>query len=208
MKLAKILMILFALAALIGGLWAGYFYTQKNTLAGAKASTIFSPPQEVAQFSLIDTKGRAFNNNSLWGQWTFMFFGFTNCGQICPTTMSHLNQMYQFLLKEKQNPMPQIMLISVDPERDTLKKLGDYVQSFNPHFQGATGDKAEIDKLASSVSVLYVKSKDKKTGETTIDHSGTILLLDPNGKLIAIFSPPHDPAQMVKDFQLIVANSG
>jgi len=208
MKLAKILIILFALAALLGGIFASHFYRQKNSLDAAKAATIFSPPQEIAKFSLIDTKGRVFNNNSYWGHWTFIFFGFTSCAQICPPTMNNLNQMYQILLKEQQNPMPQVVLVSIDPEHDTMKKLGDYVQSFNPHFQGATGDKAEIDKLSSSLGILYLKTKDKKTGAESIDHSGAILLIDPAGKLAAIFSPPHDPAAMAKDFELIVKNSG
>lgn len=208
MKLAKILIILFALIALLGGLWASHFYTQKTSLEAAKSATIFSPPQDIAKFSLVDTKGRPFNNNTFWGHWTFIFFGFTSCAQICPPTMNNLNQMYQILLKDEQNPMPQVVLISIDPATDTLKKIGDYVQSFNPHFQGATGDKAEIDKLSSSLGILYLKTKDKKTGAESIDHSGAILLIDPAGKLAAIFSAPHDPASMAKDFRLIVTNSG
>ncbi len=194
MKLAKILIILFALIALLGGIFASHFYTQKTSLAAATSSTIFSPPQDIVKFSLIDTKGRPFNNNTFWGHWTFIFFGFTSCAQICPPTMNNLNQMYQLLLKQQQNPMPQVVLISIDPATDTLEKLGNYVQSFNPHFQGATGDKTEIDKLTSQLGILYQKTKDKNTGVEMIDHSGAILLID--------------PAAMAKDFQLIVANSG
>src|ERR1043165_1775630 len=138
MKLAKTLIILLALIALLGGFWASHYYTQKTSLAAAKTATIFSPPQDITKFSLVDTKGRPFNNNTLWGHWTFIFFGFTSCAQICPPTLNDLNQMYQLLLKDQQNPMPQVVLISIDPATDTLKKLGSYVQSFNPHFQGAT----------------------------------------------------------------------
>jgi len=208
MKLAKILIILFAVIALLGGIFASHFYTQKTSLESAKTATIFSPPQEISKFSLVDSQGRPFNNNTFWGHWTFIFFGFTTCAQICPTTMNDLNQMYQSLLKNQQNPMPQVVLISIDPATDTLEKLGNYVQSFNPHFQGATGDKSEIDKLTSHLGILYQKTKDKKTGLETIDHSGAILLVDPSGKLAAIFSAPHDPVAMAKDFQVIVSNSG
>ncbi len=208
MKLAKILIILFALVALLGGIFASHFYKQKTSLDGAKTATIFSPPQDIAKFSLVDTKGRPFNNNTFWGHWTFIFFGFTSCAQICPPTMNNLNHMYQILLKDQQNPMPQVVLISIDPATDTLNKLGDYVQSFNAHFQGATGDKSELDKLTSNLGILYQKTKDKKTGQENIDHSGAILLINPAGQLTAIFSAPHDPAAMAKDFQLIVANSG
>jgi protein SCO1/2 len=208
MKLSKIVIILLAAIALAAGIGAGYFHKRKNSLDAVQSSTILTPPQDISAFSLMDTKGRPFNNNSLWGHWTFMFFGFTACSQVCPPTMNNLNQMYQILLKQQQNPMPQVTLISIDPAHDTLEKLGAYVQSFNPHFQGATGDQKEIDNLSSSLSILSIKSKDQKTGEETIDHSGAILLINPAGKLTAIFSMPHDPQALAKDFQVIVANSG
>jgi protein SCO1/2 len=208
-KSMKLLAIIVAVIALLLGLLVSKYQTKSNQLSDTLSSTVFSPPQDIAQFALVDTKGRPFNNNSLWGHWTFLFFGFTQCTQICPPEMSNLNKIYTLLLQQQQNPMPQFVFISVDPDNDTLEKIGQYVTSFNPHFQGATGDKAEIDKLAASLNVLYIKTiKDKKTGETTFDHSGTILLIDPSGKLIAIFSMPHDPVAIAKDFQLIVKNSG
>jgi protein SCO1/2 len=189
--------------ALIGGIWLGYQHEEKNNYSSQQTSTIFSPPQEITKFSLVDTNGKPFDNNALWGQWTFLFFGFTQCPQICPIAMANLKQMYEILLQQKQSPMPQVVLISVDPEHDTLPKLKNYVVSFNPHFQGATGDPAALDKLAASLNILVFKDK-----QGNIDHSGTILLIDPAGKLIAVFSAPHDPAAMAKNFSLIVKNSG
>jgi protein SCO1/2 len=123
--------------------------------------------------------------------------------------MADLNKMYAILLQQEQNPMPQVVLVSVDPANDTLEKLGNYVASYNPHFQGATGDKAEIDKLAASLNILVTQTPmGQKVGAQAIDHSGAILLIDPTGKLIAVFSLPHDPAAMARDFELIVKNSG
>jgi protein SCO1 len=104
--------------------------------------------------------------------------------------------------------MPQVMFISIDPATDTLDKLGNYVQSFNPRFQGATGDRKELDQLTQSVNMLYTKMKDSKTAEEAINYSRIILLIDPSGKLAAIFSSPHDPLSIARDFNVIVANSG
>ena len=208
-KNMKLLIIIFAVIALTLGLWVGKHQSAKKEEPNTLAGSVLSPPQDIAKFSLVDTKGRPFTNNSLWGHWTFMFFGFTSCTSICPPEMANLANLYDILLKQEQNPMPQVVFISVDPENDTLDKLSKYVTSFNPHFQAATGDKSEIDKLTSSVGVLYTKTlKDKETGEMTIDHSGVILLIDPAGKLAAVFSMPHDPPAIAKDFQTIVQNSG
>lgn len=199
----KKMIIVVVLIALIGGIWLGYKHEKKNNYSSQQSSTIFSPPQPIAKFSLVDTNGKPFDNDALWGQWTFLFFGFTQCPQVCPAAMANLKQMYDVLLQQQQNPMPQVVLVSIDPEHDTLPKLKNYVVSFNPHFQGATGDMGAIDKLAASLNVLVFKDK-----QGNIDHSGTILLMDPAGKLIAVFSSPHDPKALAHDFSLIVKNSG
>ena len=168
----KVVIILLAVMALTLGVWIGTRHFNKELPANGEASTIFSPPQDIGTFSLVDTKGRPFNNDSLWGQWTFLFFGFTNCGSICPTEMANLAKLYTILLQDKQNPMPQVVMISVDPDRDTLQKLGAYVTSFNPHFQGATGDKSQINQLASNLSILYTQVvTNKQSGDYSFDHS-------------------------------------
>jgi protein SCO1/2 len=196
MSYIKKIIVLLALVILVGGVSIGYFYNKKNNASESNMSQIFTPPQEIIKFSLIDSQGRPFNKNSFWGHWTFIFFGVTNCMQNCPSSMSSLKQMYQILLDQKHNPMPQVVFISIDPEQDTMQKIGNYVQLFNPNFQGATGDKAELDKLVSSVSGVNPKDKNR-----------TVFLIDPAGKLAARFSLP-DPKVMASDFQLIVANSG
>jgi len=199
----KKIIILVAIVVLLGVIWFGISHEKEKAASSQQSSTIFSPPQEITKFSLIDTNGRPFNKNALWGQWTFLFFGFTQCGQACPTAMTHLKQMLEMLLQQKQNPLPQVVFVSIDPQNDTLEKLKNYVVAFNPHFLGATGDQKALDQLTQSLKVLVMKDQ-----KGNIDHSGTIYLMDPAGKLIAIFPVPQNPVAMVQDFKMIVKNSG
>lgn len=198
--------IVVAVLALILGIWLSM---RAFGPPPEPANTVFSPSLDIASFNLTDTNGRAFDNAALQDHWTFLFFGFTNCPSICPTTMATLNQMYQILLNDKQNPMPRVVMVSIDPDNDTPVRLQQYVSSFNPNFVGAIGSKEDIDQLTSSLNIVYTKVQTSENPQGyTIDHSGAVLLIDPTGRLISIFSPPLDAATMANDFQLIVESSG
>lgn len=197
-----------ALVALSMGVFFGHAYEKKKTeLPLVKASTLYNPPEIITPFHLVDTHGRVFTNTSLEGHWTLVFFGFTRCQMVCPVSMAALKQTYDILMKKEQNPMPQVVFVSVDPEHDTLPIIARYVTSFDPHFQGVTGTQAEIDKFAANLNVLYVKVKGANKAQDSIDHSGAVLLINPDGQLLATFSPPLDPHAIADDFQLIAKDS-
>ncbi len=198
-------LIALAIGAVLIGLWISYrsFSVPKPE---ATNYTLYTPAEDISAFQLTDSNDRPFTNLSLQGHWTFVYFGFTSCEALCPTTMTLLNNMYQMLLQKQQNPMPDVVMISIDPDNDTTTKLHDYVTSFNPHFQGATGAKDQIQQLASSLNVVYTKIK--TTTGYTLDHSGAIMLIDPSGRLIAVFTPPFDAKSLADDFQGIVSSSG
>jgi protein SCO1 len=172
-----------------------------NKIPKTQVGTVLSPARVIAPFELIDNKNKSFANAQLTGQWSLLFFGFTRCTMICPTTMQMLSQMYQQLEKDKAHPMPNVILVSVDPENDTPADMNKYVTSFNPKFIGLTGKPDEIQKFARQMMVLYMKIK--QNGVETIDHSGTLLLINPEGKLYTVFSAPHDPKIIAKDYQAI-----
>jgi len=202
------LIIAFAVIVLFFGMWTRY-----NTHRGLQApelesGTILPIPRDISSFNLVGTDGKPFTNEKLNGKWSMIFFGFTNCPQLCPTTLSTLNKMYQMLEKDRIATMPQIVFISVDPERDTPKKVGQYVTSFNHHFIGATGTKPVLKKLTAEMSVLFMKVEKPNSKDTKaylIDHSGTILMMNPQGKLFAIFSTPHDATKLSHDVRTIEA---
>lgn len=162
--------------------------------------------QLIKDFHLTDNHGKSFDKNNLLGHWTLMFFGFTNCGMICPSTMSALNGMYQQL--EKQLPaqqLPQVVMVSVDPERDTVTRMNSYINAFNKHFIGVRGDSSETIALQKQLHIVAEKMQVEGQGKDhyTINHTAEIMVINPKGELQAYFSYPHEAEQMVRDFKLI-----
>jgi protein SCO1 len=182
-------------------------------LANAKTielscGTLLPQPRTLNAFQLTGTDGKPFTNQNLKGHWSLLFFGFTNCGYVCPTTMMAVKKIY-INLKNDNQTLPQVYLISIDPVRDTPERIRTYVTRFNPHFQGATGDQKQLDDMTRDLGVLYMKVKPSNANlqqaDYDIDHSGTLLLINPEGKLAAIFSMPHDPELITKDYQNIIS---
>lgn|SRR3990167_530168 len=168
--------------------------------------TILNQPRDIVAFSLKGIDSKSFTNQNLIGQWTMLFFGFTNCASICPTTMAHLAQMRHILQLHKIQPLPRVVMISVDPQRDTLDKLYKYVTAFNPAFYGARGEQHEIRKLANNLGIAYAKFVNKNNSTTGYDiqHSGAVLLFNPQAKLVAFFTSTANPGLLAKNYiQLI-----
>jgi protein SCO1/2 len=170
--------------------------------------TLLDKPREVKPFELIGIDSRPFTNESLKGQWTLLFFGFTNCGYICPTTMTELTKMYQILEKNRVHPLPKVVLISVDPERDNQEKLWTYINAFHPSFYGARGEDAVIQALTKEMGIAYTKIRiaGKPDGESyDVEHSGSLILFNPKGELSAFFTMPHRADSLAKDYQRLAS---
>lgn len=197
--------ILIAIVALFIGGYANYQKQQKelNYAQQLQTATVLPHTRDIAEFSLHDNKRQLFSNKDLLGHWSMVFFGFTNCGYVCPTTMAALKNM-TVILQQKNIKAPQVILVSIDPKRDTIKKLNTYVTAYNSDFIGLTGTHKKINALAKDLNVLYLEVQPKANEENyDIDHSGAILLVNPQGKIAAIFSMPHQPEVMAHDFTLI-----
>ena len=165
-------------------------------------TTVLGKPIDSPVFSLKDHKNRDFNAQNFKGQWTFLFFGYTRCPDICPATMNKLNDVYQDLAQQGDLNNTSFIMISVDPVRDTLKGLAEYVKYFNDKFIGVTGDEEQIGILAKKFAIMYTKEETKKE-DYLVGHSTSILLIDPKGRQFARFSAPHNPATIVSDFRKI-----
>lgn len=158
-------------------------------------------------FKLTDHNDTIFNEERLQGKWSFVFFGYTSCPDICPTTL-HVLSSVQTLLDDAAGDIPtdrQVVFISVDPERDTTKILATYMSYFNTGFIGATADKTEIDKLARQFGAGYVLEPETSQGQYLVAHTSAIFLVDPLGRLVATFSQPHYPATITSLFEKIRA---
>jgi len=195
------------LAAII--FYFGAFHHHHDASQPVKIEGIYlDKPQVINDFQLTTHQGKLFNKESLKGHWTMMFFGFTNCPMVCPTTMASLNKMYQLLQPTLSvDKMPQIVFVSVDPDRDTQERISDYMNSFNANFIGVRAEMPETIALEKQFHIAAAKMQTDDQGENhyTINHSSEILLINPEAKIQAYLSFPHKPEQMVKDYQSILA---
>ncbi|MGH8241302.1 MAG: SCO family protein, partial [Steroidobacteraceae bacterium] len=141
---------LVAIVAVAAGILSARWLMQRQAGAqlGVTTATVLAPPRPVPPFALVDQDNRPFDTQRLRGGWTLLFFGFTSCPDACPTTMAALAQTNKLLADLPGALRPRVIMISVDPERDTPERLGAYVKAFDPTFVGATGAKAAIDELA------------------------------------------------------------
>ncbi len=196
------LLVLAAFIALGGGM---IFAVVRAPEAPQVPGLLWPAPPVVPAFSLGSAAGGQLTAANLKGHWTLLFFGFTHCPDVCPTTLAVLKQA---AAKLKDDPLyrdlGQVLFVSVDPERDTPETLAKYVHYFNPAFLAATGQDAALNALTGPLSVIRAKVPDGKD-DYTFDHTASIFLVDPALRVLGRFSPPHDPASLAEGFRAISA---
>lgn len=176
-------------------------HPQQPTLA---AGTLLDPARALPPVDFIDQDGKPFGSQRLEGRWSLLFFGFTSCPDVCPATLGILAQVEKSLAELPEQQRPQVILVSVDPRRDTPERLSAYVKFFSPSFLGITAPQELTDKFARQMGVpVMVTALDD--GSYTVDHSASIFLVDPDGALRALFSTPHDPRRIADDYRKVVA---
>ena len=157
-------------------------------------------PPLVRAFELKSTSGGGFNAQSLQGRWTFMFFGYTYCPDVCPTTLSTMAQVAKRLRARFPDDEVQTVFVTVDPKRDTLERLKSYVQYFDGQFIGAREELDRLDDLTGQLGIAHARGEPDDNGEYFVDHSASIVLVDPEGRRVGIFSTPHDIEDIVSRF--------
>lgn len=159
----------------------------------SKGVLLLQTPRQFSGMSLIDEAGESFTEADLEGKWSLLFFGFTHCPDICPMTMADMNRLVDGLSEEERQRL-QIVLVTVDPERDTPEQLRQYVHYFNPEFTGLTGDPNMIYRFATELGVAYHRIEQ---GESyTMDHTSSLVIINPRGHFHGYVRPPIDPAQL------------
>jgi protein SCO1/2 len=167
-----------------------------------RSGTALPEPRPIADFDLIDQHGRALTREVFAGRWSIVFAGFTNCPDVCPTTLALLTALSS-RVRARGDDL-QIVFLSVDPDRDTSSLLAQYVGHFDPGMIGATGAKAQIDRLCAELGLAYVLNPGA-AGEYTVDHSAALVLVDPKARIAAYFQPPFDPDQLATDLATLAA---
>ena len=165
-----------------------------------KRLIISSPPITLPKFTLVDENHKPFTNNNLMGKWSMLFFGYTNCPDVCPTTMAVMNQVSQLADTPKDT---QYVFISVDPKRDTPDHLKQFTTYFNPTFMGVTGKRKELDKFRDPIGAIYSYEGDTNSDNYVVNHFSGIYFIDPKGRERAYVLPPHSKTILSKAYQLI-----
>lgn len=166
-------------------------------LAGGVA---FDPPKTIDPFALRTHEDRPFGPDQLEGRWTFMFFGYTHCPDVCPNTLGILSAALRRLVNKHRGMLrdTQIVFVSIDPQRDTPEKLAEYLPYFNQSFVGVTGPPAEIARFARSLGIRYARNEGPG-GEYFMEHSTNIVLFDKTGRVSALLFAPHTAQNLASD---------
>ncbi len=159
-----------------------------------RAGTVLEEPNPVAPFELVDHEGNPLDERALAGRWHLVFAGFTHCPDICPTTLT----MLAGLRSRLAGAGPQILFVSVDPERDTPERLAVYLRHFDPDITGATGSAEAIAAFTRELGLAQVKVPGVG-GDYTVDHSAALVLLDAQARVAGYFTPPHDIGLLAAD---------
>lgn len=203
-KRRPVVWLIAALILMSLGVLAEAWYSKTKIPTPLIQATELETPRALPAFDLVDTKNQPFNQQRLQGHWTFLFFGFTHCESVCPVTMAELGAMARKIEKQKGSPQPQVVMITLDPDRDDAARLAQYVAAFYPTFLGARGSLEAVQPLVKALGVAYERMvTTQHASHYTIEHSGAVMLINPKGQLVAFFTPPHHAADLAHDYRLL-----
>ena len=213
-----------AVLAVVAGWWVGNMMPRGGTPISEQLSRVsdevaegapalagghvMHPARPVAAFSLLSDEMQPVSESSLEGQWTFLFMGYTYCPDICPVTLTELDQLHRAVDAEGQESGAPIksLFVSVDPRRDTPERLREYTGYFNAAIDGVTGESKQLEQFAKAMRLVYLPAPDEPADANyLVDHSAQVVLTNPKGELQAIFPPPHSGSVIAEDFRSILA---
>jgi protein SCO1/2 len=201
-----------ALAAGLG-LWAAYrwFGPATPTMPETRAVRLFPEPRTLPAFSLQQSDGTRLVPGELQGHWTIVFIGFTHCPDVCPTTLAELAAAQKQWAALPDSVRPRVLFVSVDPDRDTALSAGEYAHAFHPDTLAATGDVPSLEAFVRSLSLVFMKmppAEGAPADRYAVDHSATLAVLDPKGRMAGIVQAPFDPRAISDDLLMLTQKMG
>ena len=160
--------------------------------------------KSVPAFSLLDVNGNEITEAALAEQWSLMFFGYTHCPDVCPITLSVMKEVAATLEADSSPPL-QVVFMTVDPVRDTPEIMKNYVSFFSEEFVGISGDLNATHELTRALGIVAAFTANKDNPENyLVDHTASMLLVDPDLRVRAKFAPPHEAATIVEDYKTLM----
>lgn len=202
------LLVLCAALAAGAGLYAAqrYFTTPLPppgpTQEQLRSVRLITPPRQLAPFQLTASDGSALGPGRLQGHWTVVFLGFTHCPDVCPTTLAELAKAQKAWATIPETRRPRVLFVSVDPERDTPAVTGEYARFFHPDTLAATADAEPLARFAETMGLVYMKVP-LDEGGYSMDHSATMVVLDPQGRQAGLIRPPLVWSDIAADLRLL-----
>src|SRR4051812_31039010 len=187
--------IILVLSAFVAGLV--FFSTVVFIVTGRSPAPIAMPSAVGGPFALTDQNGKEITDKDMAGHPFLVFFGFTHCPDVCPTTLFDVSEIFRALGSDKQ---VRALFITVDPERDTPQVMKDYLSSFDPRITGATGDEAAVAAAIKGYRV-YAKKVPTDGGGYTMDHTAIVYLMGKDGRFIAPFNMKRRPNEAAEDLK-------
>ncbi len=199
------LVLVTALAAGLGLLAAQRLFGPQTAAAQppVTATLLYPKPRTVAPFSLDQADGSALTEAALRGRWTLLFIGFTHCPDVCPTTLGLLASVSKRWADRAPSERPQVLFVSVDPDRDTPAKAAEYAHFFSPEILAATADHERLTAFTSGLGMVYMKTP-LEGGDYTVDHSSSIAIISPAVELVGVMRPPLQAAAIGHDLDLLM----
>jgi cytochrome oxidase Cu insertion factor (SCO1/SenC/PrrC family) len=162
---------------------------------------LFWKAKQLTDFTLMAAGNKPLNLDHLKGKWSFIFFGYTHCPDVCPTTLGSMGATFKILEKNPTISQEiQGIFVSVDPTRDTPELLGKYVTYFHPNFSGVTGSTSQIDAITRQMGALYSIHAEESEDDYLVSHNSTIFIVDPRARLYGRLPPPHAPREIADIF--------
>lgn len=194
-------MIIAGLAVLAGIMLRAVLTAPPALPLTTKTATLLPQAKPLPAVHLQQHSGAEFTLDNALGHWSVLFFGYTYCPDVCPTTLMLLKQVKAQLMQHNPPVSPvQFIFVSIDPVRDTLERLGPYVTYYDPDFIGVTGSAEELQRLTSALGILAVKVPGATpTAPYLMDHSMALIVLNPQAQMQALFSAPTDAAAITAD---------
>lgn len=203
-----------AFVAGLGGVWLSQRFagsmvdaapsspTANPLAAQMKTVTLFDTPRTLPAFKLTAADGSAITDETLKGRWNLVFLGYTRCPDVCPTTLQDFAVAQRAWSGLTPAQMPRIVFVSVDPDNDTPQKISTYTHFFSPTIVGATADNDTLATFAKSLGMVFMKVL-TKGGDYSIDHSASVSLIDPQGRMAGLIRPPLDSAAIGADLRTL-----
>lgn len=211
MKRRSLLILTIAIGSAVGTWWLHDGAPAARDWAHAPQELqglIWPQAREVAAFTLNTQQSKPFGREQLLGHWSLIYFGYLQCPDICPVTLQSMHGMQKLLAEQASGAIPeQYLFVSVDPVNDTPERIASYLDFFGGDVTGLSGDPDELARLATSVGVMYAEHVDEN-GTRSMDHSTSIVLVDPQGRAVAALPGPHQPQVMARQYRELRAYLG